>query len=196
MNNQFRRMQFLAGIIKENTLYEEQEIDFSALSQIDDIVKDELEDAQKEEPINEILGLTTVAVFLALPGMVKGIFRIIQAIKGKAPSKFNLEKPSNIDNKIDFVIAFTDKMDGYLDTPFRIMLTPFIKDSIKRDKVAKIIKAITLIIMGLGIDITKSPDIMAIGKELVGDKFKDLATSKTTSDLVIKIKPLIKSILG
>ena len=42
-------MQFLAGIIKENTLYEEQEPDFSALAQIYDIVGDELEKAQKEE---------------------------------------------------------------------------------------------------------------------------------------------------
>jgi hypothetical protein len=63
----------------------EQPIDFSLLSQIDDIVKDELEDAQKEQPVNEIVGLTTVAFLLALPGMVNGIFRIIKAIKDKAP---------------------------------------------------------------------------------------------------------------
>jgi hypothetical protein len=87
-------------------------------------------------------------------------------------------------------------MDGYLDAPFRVMLTPFIKDSIKRDKVAKIIKAIALLIMSLGIDITKSPDIMSVGKELVGDKFIDLATSRTTADIITKVKPIIKTFLS
>ena len=174
----------------------EQPIDFSALSQIDDIVKDELEDAQKEEPVNEIIGLTTGAFLLALPGMVNGIFRIIKSIKDKAPPKYNLSKPNENKSHIDFVIAFTDKMDGYLDAPFRVMLTPFIKDSIKRDKVAKIIKAIALLIMSLGIDITKSPDIMSVGKELVGETFIDLATSRTTADIITKVKPIIKTFLS
>ena len=169
---------------------------FYLLSQIDDIVKDELEDAQKEEPVNEIVGLTTVAFLLALPGMVNGIFRIIKAIKDKAPPKYNLSKPGDNKSHIDFIISFTDKMDGYLNAPFRIMLTPFIKDSIKRDKIAKIIKAIALLIMSLGIDITKSPDIMSVGKELVGEKFTDLATSKRTADIIAKVKPLIKTILS
>jgi hypothetical protein len=175
---------------------ETESIDFSPLSRMDDIVKDELEDAQKEEPVNEIIGLTTGAFLLALPGMVNGIFRIIKAIKDKAPPKYNLSKPGDNKSHIDFVIAFTDKMDGYLDTPFKVMLTPFIKDSIKRDKVAKIIKAIALLIMSLGIDITKSPDIMSVGKELVGDKFTDLATSRTTADIITKVKPIIKTFLS
>ena len=194
MTNEFKRMQFLAGIIKENTLYEEPEPDFSLLTQIDDIIGDELEDAQKEEPINEIFGLTATAFLLALPGIVNGVFRIIKAIKDKAPSRFNLSKPGDNQSHIDFIIAFTDKMDGYLDTPFKIVLTPFIKDQTRRDKIAKIIKGIALLIMSLGTDITKSPDIMSVGKELVGEKFKDLATSKTVGDLIIKVKPIIQSI--
>ena len=175
---------------------ETEDIDFSLLSRIDDIVKDELEDAQKEEPVNEIVGLTTGAFLLVLPGMVNGIFRIIKAIKDKAPAKYNLSKPGDNKSHIDFVIAFTDKMDGYLDAPFRAMLTPFIKDSIKRDKIAKIIKAIALLIMSLGIDITKSPDIMSVGKELVGNQFQDLAASKKAADIITKVKPLIQSILS
>jgi hypothetical protein len=43
--------------------------------------------------------------------------------------------------------------------------------------------------MSLGIDITKSPDIMSVGKELVGEKFTDLATSKRTADIITKVKP-------
>ena len=167
MNSQFKRMQFLAGIIKENTLYEEPEPDFSALAQIDNIVGDELEDAQKQQPVDEILGLTalTAAAFaLAIPGIINGVFRIIKAIKDKAPSRFNLSKPGDNQSHIDYIIAFTDKMDDILDTPFRIMLTPFIKDPTRRDKIAKVIKGIALLIMSLGIDITKSPDIMSVGK--------------------------------
>jgi superfamily I DNA/RNA helicase len=119
--------------------------------------------------------------------------QIIKAIKDKAPPKFNLSKPGDNKSHIDFIISFTDKMDGYLDTPFRLMLTPFIEDEVKRDKVAKLIKAIALIIMSLGTDITKSPDIMNVGKELAGDKFADLATSRTTADIITKIKPIIKT---
>ena len=173
----------------------EEPIDFSALANIDDIVGDELEKAQKkEQPVNEIVGLTAAAFLLALPGMVNGIFRIIKAIKDKAPPKFNLSKPGDNQSQIDFIISFTDKMDGYLDTPFRVMLTPFIKDEAQRDKVAKLIKAIALVIMSLGIDITKSPDIMNVGKELAGDSFKDLAASRTTADIITKVKPLIKTL--
>ena len=172
----------------------EQPPDFSALANIDNIVGDELEKAQKkEQPVNEIVGLTAAAFLLALPGMVNGIFRIIKAIKDKASSSSNSSEPNNNKSHIDFIISFTDKMDGYLDTPFRVMLTPFIEDEVKRDKVAKLIKAIALIIMSLGTDITKSPDIMTVGKELAGDNWTDLATSRTTADIITKVKPMIKS---
>jgi hypothetical protein len=198
MNSQFKRMQFLAGIIKENTLYEEPEPDFSALAQIDNIVGDELEDAQKQQPVDEILGLTalTAAAFaLAIPGIINGVFRIIKAIKDKAPSRFNLSKPGDNQSHIDYIIAFTDKMDGILDTPFRIMLTPFIKDSIKRDKVAKFIKAIALLIMALGTDISKSPTIMNVGEELIGDVFNQVSKSKTLEDLIKNAKTIIPKLL-
>ena len=188
-------MQFLAGIIKENTLYEEQEPDFSALAQIYYIVGDELEKAQKEEPINEILGLTAAAFLLALPGIINGVFRIIKAIKAKAPSRFNLSKPGDNQSHIDYIIAFTDKMDDILDTPFRIMLTPFIKDSTKRDKVAKFIKAIALLIMALGTDISKSPTIMNVGEELIGDVFNQVSRSKTLEDLIKNAKTIIPKLL-
>jgi len=181
----------LADILLE---IEKPKINLSPLAGMDDIVRDELEKAQKkEQPVNEIFGLTAAAFLLALPGIINGIFRIIKAIKDKASSSSNSSKPDDNQSYIDFIISFTDKMDEYLDTPFRVMLTPFIKDEVKRDKVAKLIKAIALIIMSLGIDITKSPDIMTIGKELAGDKFTDLATSRTTADIIRKLKPIIKT---
>jgi hypothetical protein len=37
---------------------------------------------------------------------------------------------------------------------------------------------------------------MSVGKELVGDKFIDLATSRTTADIITKVKPIIKTFLS
>jgi hypothetical protein len=48
--------------------------------------------------------------------------------------------------------------------------------------------------MSLGIDITKSPDIMNVGKELAGNNWEDLATSKKTADIITKVKPMIKTL--
>ena len=187
-------MQFLAGIITENVLYEE-EPNFSDLSKIDDIIGDELEKAAEEEEdsINEILGLTTIGFVLAIPGIVNGVARIIQSIKAKAPERFNLSKDGP--TPLEYIIQFTDKMDGYLDTPFRIMLKPFVKDSSKRDKIAKFLKATTLMIMALGTDISKSPDILSVGKDLAGEFFEDLATSKNIADLITKAKVVIPQLL-
>jgi hypothetical protein len=190
MENQFKRMQFLAGIITENIINEEQEPDFSGLSQIDDLVNVEL---QKDQPVDEIVGLTAVAFALALPGIINGIARIIKSIKDKAPPRFNLSKNDN-QSHLDYIIKFTGKMDGYLDGPFKLVLTPFIKDSIKRDKVAKFLKAITLIIMSIGTDITKSPDIMAIGKQLT-PSWTDIVSNPNIASLITKAKIIIPKLL-
>tara|TARA_R110002167_G_scaffold107916_1_gene275799 strand:- start:212 stop:781 length:570 start_codon:yes stop_codon:yes gene_type:complete len=188
-------MQFLAGIITENVLYEE-EPNFSDLSKIDDIIGDELEKAAEEEeaPLNEILGITTVGFVLAIPGIVNGIARIIQSIKSKAPERFNLNQDDD-PAPLEYLIQFTDKIDGYLDTPFRIMLKPFVKDPPKRDKIAKFLKATTLMIMALGTDISKSPDILSIGKDLAGEFFEDLISSKNLADLITKAKVVIPQLL-
>ena len=195
MKNEFKRMQFLAGIITENNLYEElPSIDFSGLSQIDDLIGNELSKAEKEQPVTEIIGLTTTAFILAIPGIINGIFRIIKSIKDKSTA-------SNLDNDqslINFIIKFTEKMDGYLDTPFRLVLTPFIKDQVKRDRVAKFLKAITLLIMSMGIDITKSPKIMSIGKQLTSD-WTNLVSNPLDLDLatiITKTKEIIPKLLS
>ena len=190
MKELYRFRQFLS----EGTADEEP--NFSDLSKIDDIIGDELEKAKKEEEgsINEIFGLTTVAFVIAIPGMINGIARIIQAIKDKAPERFNLKKKDD-PTPLEYIIKFTDKIDGYLDTPFKIMLKPFIKDTSKIDKVAKFLKGITLIIMTLGTDITKSPDIMSVGKELAGEFWDDFLVSKDLADLISKAKVIIPNLL-
>jgi hypothetical protein len=190
MKELYRFRQFLS----EGTADEEP--NFSDLSKIDDIIGDELEKAKKEEEgsINEVFGLTTVAFVIAIPGMINGIARIIQAIKDKAPERFNLKKKDD-PTPLEYIIKFTDKIDGYLDTPFKIMLKPFIKDTSKIDKVAKFLKGITLIIMTLGTDISKSPDLLSIGKNLAGEFWQDLMVSKDLADLISKAKVIIPNLL-
>ena len=172
---------------------------FSDLSDLDDVIKQELEKAAKEQPVDEIIGLSTVALILAIPGMINGFTRIIKAIKSKAPAKFNLNKKDDNKSHLDFIIDFTGKMDSYLNTPFKIVLTPFIKDQTKRDKVANFLKAIALLIMSSGIDITKSPDIMAIGQKLTPD-FSSLAqemfTNPNVANLITKSKQIIPKLIG
>jgi hypothetical protein len=194
LSEEFLRMQKLAGIITENNIHEEQEPDFSDLSKIDDLIGDELEKAEEEQPVTEIIGLTTAAFVLAIPGIVNGIAKIIKAIKDKAPPRFNLSKPGDDKSHLAYIIKFTDKIDGYLDGPFKLMLNPFIKDSTKRDKVAKFLKAITLMIMSLGTDITKSSDLMAIGKELTPD-WINIVTSPNIATLITNAKTIIPKIL-
>ena len=195
MSSQFKRMQILAGIVTENVLYEEEEPDFSGLKKLGPVLGDELEKAAEEEgALEEVIGLTTAALVLAVPGMLNAIFRIIQAIKDKAPSAFNIKKKDD-PSTIDYLIKFTDKIDGYLDTPFKLMLKPFISDVSKRDKLAKFLKAVTLIIMSFGIDISKSPDLLSTGKDLAPEFFKELLTSKNLADLITKAKVIIPKLL-
>ena len=193
MSNEFKRMQFLAGIIIENNLYEE-ELNFSDLTKLDDIIDQELTKAQEDQPVEEIIGISTAVFILALPGMINGFFRIIKAIRDKAPSKFNLKKSGYDKDHLDFIIDFKGKIDSYLDVPFKKILTPFIKDSIKRDKVAKYLKAVVLILMSIGTDITKTKDIIEFGKQLTPD-FIDIATNPTVATIITKSKQIISNLL-
>jgi len=193
MSNEFKRMQFLAGIITENNLFEEESY-FSDLKNLDDILNFNLKKAQKDQPVEEIIGISTVAFILALPGIINGFFRIVKAIKDKAPSKFNLKKSGYDKDHLDFIIDFTEKIDSYLDVPFKKVLTPFIKDSIKRDKVAKYLKAVVLILMSIGTDITKTKDIIEFGKQLTPD-FIEIATNPTVANIITKSKQIISDLL-
>jgi len=193
MSSEFKRMQFLAGIIIENNLHEE-ELNFSDLNTLDDIIDQELTKAQEDQPVEEIIGISTVAFILALPGIINGFFRIVKAIKDKAPSKFNLKKSGYDKDHLDFIIDFTEKIDSYLDVPFKKVLTPFIKDSIKRDKVAKYLKAVVLILMSIGTDITKTKDIIEFGKQLTPD-FIEIATNPTVANIITKSKQIISDLL-
>tara|TARA_R110002153_G_scaffold55482_1_gene153981 strand:- start:60 stop:632 length:573 start_codon:yes stop_codon:yes gene_type:complete len=185
-------MQTLAGIVTENVLYEEEEPNFSGLSVLDDEIKKALTDAAEEEgALEEVIGLTVAAFVIAVPGIVNAISKIVKTIIAKAPPAFKIKKKDDDPSKLDYLIKLTGELDDYLDTPFKLMLKPFIQDVTKREKFAKYLKAITLIIMSFGVDISKSPDLMAFGKELAPEFFTELLSSRGVPDLITKLKVVI-----
>ena len=143
--------------LAEGRLFEEDNIDISVLDKLDDEIKKALEAASKEEsPTNEIVGLTTVALIVAIPGIINAITKVIKSLAQKWYEV--LEKA-------------TSKIDDYLDTPFNFMLKPFVKDSIKRAKYAKILKAVTLALMSISAlaDPSKIKDTTSLIKSLAPD---------------------------
>jgi hypothetical protein len=158
----------LKKYIAEGRLFEEDNIDISVLDKLDDEIKKALEDASKEEaPTNEIVGLTTVALVIAIPGIVNAITKVIKSLAQKSGIQLKKEDPK----WYEVLEKATSKIDDYLDTPFNFMLKPFVKDSIKRAKYAKILKAVTLALMSISAlaDPSKIKDTTSLIKSLAPD---------------------------
>ena len=158
----------LRKYLAERRLFEEDIIDVSGLDKLDDEIKKALEDASKEEtPTNEIVGLTTVALIVAIPGIINAITKVIKALAQKSGIQLKKEDPK----WYEVLEKATGKIDDYLDTPFNFMLKPFVKDSIKRAKYAKILKAVTLALMSISAlaDPSKIKDTTSLIKSLAPD---------------------------
>ena len=154
--------------LAEGRLFEEDNIDISVLDKLDDEIKKALEAASKEEsPTNEIVGLTTVALVIAIPGIVNAITKVIKVLAQKSGIQLKKEDPK----WYEVLEKVTDKIDDYLDTPFNFILKPFIKDSSKRAKYAKILKAVTLTLMSISAlaDPSKIKDTTSLIKSLAPD---------------------------
>tara|TARA_B110000503_G_C6921726_1_gene318975 strand:- start:50 stop:625 length:576 start_codon:yes stop_codon:yes gene_type:complete len=154
--------------LAEGRLFEEDNIDISVLDKLDDEIKKALEAASKEEsPTNEIVGLTTVALVIAIPGIVNAITKVIKVLAQKSGIQLKKEDPK----WYEVLEKVTDKIDDYLDTPFNFILKPFVKDSIKRAKYAKILKAVTLTLMSISAlaDPSKIKDTTSLIKSLAPD---------------------------
>jgi hypothetical protein len=154
--------------IAKGRLFEEDNIDISVLNKLDDEIKKALEAASKEEaPTNEIVGLTTVALVIAIPGIVNAITKVINSLAQKSGIQLKKEDPK----WYEVLEKATSKIDDYLDTPFNFMLKPFVKDSIKRAKYAKILKAVTLTLMSISAlaDPSKIKNTTSLIKSLAPD---------------------------
>ena len=178
----------LQKYLAEGRLFEEDSIDISGLGLLDDEIKKALEDASKEEaPTNEIIGFTTVALVIAIPGIINAITKVIKALAQKSGIQLKKEDPK----WYEVLEKATSKIDDYLDTPFNFMLKPFVKDSIKRVKYAKILKAVTLVLMSISAlaDPSKIKDTTSLIKSLAPDIGKELlqAISEKNSSNIGKL---------
>lgn len=150
---------------------------------------DEIKSAIENSPKTEVIG--TISLVLAAPGMINAAMKIVSAISKK--SGIDLKKKNN-PAWYKVIEKVTEEIDNYLDTPFRVILTPFIKDSVKRDKTAKILKALTLAAMAVigVVDPSKiQPTINSI-KELSGSFGNEILQAITEHSLP-KLTEILKS---
>ena len=169
--NDFDLRKYLA----EGRLFEEDtsDVDITPLGALDDEIKKALEAAAKEEgSTNE--GILLVAVIAAaVPGIVQAVMKVIGILAKKNGIQLDKADPK----WYEIIGDAAGKADDYLDSPFNFMLRPFVRDSIKRAKYAKLIKAATLALIGItgAINIAKAKEVTTlintlapeIGKELV-----------------------------
>jgi hypothetical protein len=158
----------LKKYLAEGRLFEEDNIDISGLGLLDDEIEKALEDASKEETLtNEIIGFSAAALVIAIPGIINAITKVIKALAQKSDIQLKKEDPK----WYEVLEKATAKIDDYLDTPFNLMLKPFVKDSIKRVKYAKILKAITLTLMSTSAlaDPSKIKETTSLIKSLAPD---------------------------
>jgi hypothetical protein len=173
----------LIDILKE---VEQDQIDLSALNNLDD----EIEKALETAPKNEIIG--TISIVLALPGIINAITKIIEAIAKKSGIQLKKSDPK----WYQVIGKVTEKIDDYVDTPFRIMLKPFISDQSKRDKVAKIFKAVVLTMMAIfgAVDIKQIESTTSLIKNLAPDISSELIQSIAEKNAT-KIGTILKDII-
>ncbi len=181
----------LTDILRE--IREGEEIDLSPLASLPGEIEDELEQASTNQ--NEAV-LTTIALAAAMPGIVKSTAKIAEIIAKK--SGIDLRKKKN-PAWYKVVGETADKVDNYLDTPFKKILQPFIKDDSKRAKAANILKAVTLIGMSAAgsIDPNTIANVKSTLSDLVGATASEAlqtayerggpAVTSTVKDIITKI---------
>ena len=168
----------LTYLLKE---IEQEQIDFSELDKIDDVIKSAIEDASKKQNEIDITGITLLA--LAAPGIINNVAKIVKALMAKISLKKG-EKP------IDKIIRISGELDSKLDSPIRLMLKPFVKDDGKRNKTANIIKALVLLIAGIltNADISKSTTLVDAIKGYMPNSWQEIISIKSLPDLAAKAK--------
>jgi hypothetical protein len=165
----------------------EDQIDISSLNFLDDEIQKALENAPK----NEIIG--TVSLVLALPGIINAITKIIETIAKKSGIQLKKKDPK----WYQVIGKVTGEIDNYIDTPIKYILKPFIADQTKREKIAKIIKAVVLTLMSIygAVDIKQIEPTISLIKNLAPDISSELIQSIVTKD-PIKIGTILRPIFS
>jgi hypothetical protein len=162
-------------------------IDISDLQFVDDEIKKDLENIPK----NEIIGLGTAALVLAVPGILNTFSKIVAAIAKKNGIDLTKKKNPTWYQTLEKV---TSKIDDYLDTPLRVILKPFIRNDAKREKAAKLLKATLLTVMAISgsLDVTQIKNTTALIKQLAPDIANEFITSITQNNLP-KVTQVLKT---
>jgi hypothetical protein len=176
----------LLDIVKE---IEEDQIDISSLTFLDDEIKKALEDAPK----NEIFG--TIAFGLALPGIISAITKVIEGIAKKSGLRLEKEDPK----WYQVIGKVAEKLDGYVDAPIRGVLKLFIKDQAKREKIAKIIKAVLLVMMAIygNVDMKQMGSLTSLIKDLapeISSELMQTIAQKNTTNIADILRPIFKGL--
>jgi len=171
--NDFDLRKYLA----EGRLFEEgtSDVDITALGALDDEIKKALEAAAKEEGSTNEGILLVAAIVAAVPGIVQAVMKVIGIIAKKNGIQLDKENPK----WYEIIGDAAGKVDDYLDSPFNLMLRPFVRDSIKRAKYAKLIKAATIALIGItgAINITQAKEATTLINNLAPEIGKELVQS-------------------
>jgi len=103
----------------------EEKVDLSPLNQLDDLIAAELEDASGEDPNESVIA--TVAILAAIPGILKAIDKTMRVILTKAGINLSKKEPSDIQKAYKVVLTTADKIDSYIDGPFRLVFKTIYK---------------------------------------------------------------------
>lgn len=154
---------------------------------IADIFKQELETAEKQanegEQLDEAL-LTTAALLLSIPGLLKGVAKIAERINAKYYKGFDL---SRTDNNAWYSVLerFAEKIDSYIGVPFDTLLKPIIKDAAKRKKAVDFLKAACIVTMAVigSVDLSATKTALNTVKEIGGSLAGELIQSAGENNL-------------
>ena len=183
--------------IKLSGVLLQEDVDLSALNQLDDLIKKDIEDASKQS--NEAI-LTIAALALAIPGIIKSIDKIVQAIFKKQGIDLTKKQPGRLQKVWNTIVQTADQIDRYLDTPFERILRPFVKNSQKREKIAKVLKALTLATMAIlsGVDLQANAKEVAVTIQSlapeVGKEILQAVAEKNGDKLALVVKSFIQNL--
>jgi hypothetical protein len=157
------------------------------LSGIDDAILN----AIKQVPQNEVTVGDIALLAPAIPGIINNLARVVKTLMMKSGLK--LSKSENpLQQKVNWVINLSSKLDSKLDSPIRLILKPFIKDDGQRNKTANILKAVVLVIAGIlyNLDLSKIPEVVTIIKSYIPNAWSDILSIRKLPDLAVKLKTL------
>ena len=172
----------------------EESVDLSDLEQIDDILAQEIEKAEKEQT-NEIIG--TITLGLAIPGLLNGLIKIAKGLIKKSGIDLS-KKDDNTFTKIErFIEYVANKIDQYVDYPIDSVLKRTVTDPVKRKKIKGAIKVgfiVTMAIVG-AIDISNSSELVGKVREFSAEIAGDVIRSASQRDAA-KVATTIKNYIS